>query len=40
VPGLPDVIGYIVSGFIGIGIILGIGYIVYKVSGDLKRKRA
>lgn len=39
VPGLPNVIGYIVSGFIGIGIILGIGYIMYKISGDLKRKR-
>ena len=32
VPGLPDTIGYIISGFIGVSIILGIGYVLYKVS--------
>ena len=31
VPGLPDVIGYIISGFIGVGIILGIGYVIAKL---------
>ncbi len=40
VPGLPDVIGYIISGFIGVGIILGIGYIAYKIAGGMKRKEA
>ena len=33
VPGLPDVLGYIVSGFIGVGVILGLGYVLkYLVS--------
>jgi len=40
VPGLPDVVGYIISGFIGVGIILGIGYVTYKVVGGMKRKEA
>lgn len=33
VPGLPDVVGYIVSGFIGIAIILAIGYIILEAIG-------
>lgn len=33
VPGLPDVIGYVVSGFIGIAIILAIGYIILSTIG-------
>lgn len=33
VPGLPNTIGYIVSGFIGIGIILAIGYIILNIIG-------
>jgi len=33
VSGLPDVLGYIVSGFIGVGVILGLGYVLkYLVS--------
>ena len=28
VPGLPDALGYIVSGFIGVGLILGLGYVL------------
>lgn len=33
VPGLPSVLGYIVSGFIGVGVILGLGYVLkYLVS--------
>ncbi|RLE87286.1 MAG: cobalamin biosynthesis protein [Thermoprotei archaeon] len=28
VPGLPDVLGYIVSGFIGVGVILALGYVL------------
>lgn len=30
VPGLPPTIGYIVAGFIGIGIILGVGSLLAK----------
>ena len=30
VPGLPDEVGYVVSGFIGVFIILGIGYLLLK----------
>ena len=33
-PGLPDTIGYIVAGFIGIGTILTIGYILERVVED------
>ena len=32
VPGLPDTIGYIIAGAIGVSIILGIGYLLSKVS--------
>lgn len=28
VPGLPDVLGYIISGFIGVGVILALGYVL------------
>lgn len=31
IPGLPAVIGYIVAGLIGVGIILGIGFILSKL---------
>jgi len=31
VPGLPDEIGYIIAGIIGISIILGIGFIINSV---------
>ena len=34
VPGLPDTVGYIVAGFIGISIILSIGYLLAKVSSS------
>jgi len=30
-PGVPDTIGYIIAGFIGIGVILVIGYLLSKV---------
>lgn len=33
VPGLPDVAGYVVSGFIGIAIILAIGYVILGIVG-------
>ncbi len=36
VPGLPDTIGYIIAGFIGVGIILGIGYILLRIAGKRK----
>ncbi len=36
VPGLPDTIGYIVAGFIGVGIILGIGYLLLRIAGKRK----
>ncbi len=36
VPGLPDTIGYIVAGFIGVGIILGIGYLLLRIAGKKK----
>jgi len=32
VPGLPDTIGYIICGFIGVGVILGIGTILYRAA--------
>ncbi len=31
VPGLPETIGYIIAGLIGVGVILGIGYLLSKV---------
>jgi len=31
IPGVPDVIGYIIAGLIGVGIILSIGYILSKL---------
>ncbi len=34
VPGLPDTIGYIVAGLIGIAIILDLGYVLAKVSSS------
>ena len=36
VPGLPPTIGYIISGFIGVFIILGIGYIARRVVEEKK----
>jgi len=39
IPGLPSTIGYIISGFIGISIILGIGYLLYKTMGGKERRR-
>lgn len=36
VPGLPDTIGYIVAGFIGVGVILGIGALFVKLSAQQK----
>lgn len=32
VPGLPDTIGYIVAGFMGVGVILAIGVLLAKLS--------
>ena len=32
VPGLPDTMGYVVAGFIGVGVILAIGYIVSRLA--------
>ncbi len=37
VPGLPDVIGYIISGFIGVAVILGICYLVKVFTTGSKR---
>ncbi len=36
VPGLPDTIGYIICGFIGVGVILGIGTVLYHASAKPK----
>ena len=33
VPGLPAEIGYIIAGFIGVGIIIGIGLILNRLAG-------
>ena len=33
IPGMPDWIGYILAGFIGIGIILGLGQLMKRVVG-------
>ncbi len=33
VPGLPDVIGYIVCGFLGVAVILAIGLLASKLAG-------
>ena len=32
IPGLPDTIGYIVAGVIGVSVILTVGYLLYKSS--------
>lgn len=34
VPCLPDEVGYIIAGLMGIGIILAIGYAILKISGE------
>ncbi|MCY0867803.1 MAG: PDGLE domain-containing protein [Desulfurococcus sp.] len=34
IPGLPDTIGYIVSGFIGVSIILAAGYILSRMVAE------
>ncbi len=34
VPGLNPVVGYIISGFIGVSIILAIGYTLMKLTGE------
>ncbi|OYT28115.1 MAG: cobalamin biosynthesis protein [Thermofilum sp. ex4484_82] len=34
VPGLPDVIGYIIAGFIGVFIVLGLGIGLSKIMGS------
>jgi len=36
IPGLPDTIGYIISGVIGVAVVLGLGYILQKA---LARRR-
>ena len=36
VPGLPDVLGYIVSGFIGVGVILALGYVLKRFTSKEK----
>jgi len=33
VPGLPATVGYIVSGFIGVAAVLGLGYVIKAVLG-------
>lgn len=33
VPGLPATIGYIISGFIGVAAVLGLGYLIKAVLG-------
>ncbi len=38
VPGLPPEIGYIISGFIGVAIIMGIGYLANLLIGKKKEK--
>ena len=38
VPGLPPEIGYIISGFIGVAIIMGIGYLANLLIGKRKEK--
>ncbi len=30
IPGLPDTIGYIIAGIIGVSVILAVGYLLYK----------
>ncbi|MCD6457377.1 MAG: cobalamin biosynthesis protein [Thermoprotei archaeon] len=34
VPGLPDVIGYIIAGFIGVFVVLGLGIGLSKIMGS------
>ena len=34
VPGLPDTVGYIVSGFIGIGVVLALGLSLVRLLGS------
>ncbi len=36
IPGLPDTVGYIIAGFIGVGILLGIGYLLVRVVAERK----
>ncbi|HIE59804.1 MAG TPA: hypothetical protein EYP82_07765 [Hydrogenothermaceae bacterium] len=36
VPGLPDTIGYIVAGFIGVGVILAIGVLLARLTAQQK----
>ncbi len=36
IPGLPSTIGYIIAGLIGVGILLGIGYLLVKVVAEKK----
>ncbi|RLF16112.1 MAG: cobalamin biosynthesis protein [Thermoprotei archaeon] len=40
VPGLPAEVGYIVAGFVGIAIILGIGLLALKAVGEQRSQRA
>lgn len=37
VPGLPAEIGYIISGFIGVAIIIGIGYLLKQTIGEKEK---
>jgi len=34
VPGLNPIVGYIISGFIGIAVIISIGYTLSKITGE------
>ncbi len=34
VPGLPDSIGYIIAGLLGVSILLGIGYLLLRITGS------
>jgi len=38
VSGLPAEIGYIIAGFIGIGIIVAIGLLIQKTMGETERE--
>lgn len=37
IPGLPDTLGYITAGLLGIGIILGIGYVLNMLIAGRKK---
>jgi len=37
-PGLPPELGYILSGFIGTGLLLGMGYITHRLSMKVKKE--